>query len=103
MSLSGPSQQLEAGSEELYHTYTSFSSCSYQMYAFAEGRHPSGVVDWYYVKDSRVVKWCFYSNYPTWAQTDSNAAWLEDMGYETDIELVYNPSYKTSTYNVKLR
>ena len=91
------------GSEELYHTYTSSSSLSYQMYAFAEGRRPYGVVDWYYVKDTRVINWYYYSNYSTWAQTDANAAWLEDMGYEIDVRLVYRPSYKTSSYNFKLR
>lgn len=89
------------GTEDLYHTYTSSSSLSDQMYAFAEGRRPSGVVDWYYEKDRRVVSWFFYSNYATRAQADSNADWLELMGYETDIRLVYNPSFKTRSFNLR--
>ena len=91
------------GSERLYHSYTSTASLSYQMYAFAEGRRPTGVVSWYYEKDRRVVSWFFYSNYGTRAQADSNADWLELMGYETDIRLVYNPSFKTKSYSFQLR
>jgi hypothetical protein len=89
------------GTEDLYHTYTRSSSLSYQMYAFAEGKRPTGVVDWYYTKDRRVVSWHFYSNYATRAQADSNADWLELMGYETDLRLVYNPNFKTRSFNLR--
>ena len=64
---------------------------------------PSDVVDWYYVRGTAVVNWFFYSNYATRAQAESNADWLNRIGYETDIRLIYNPGYSTSNLTFKLR
>lgn len=77
----------EDGTEKKHSTYFDTASASNQMTAFAKGQTEDDFVSWYLAEDYRTVRWYFYSNYKTFAEADSNASWLEQMGFDTDIEL----------------
>ncbi len=80
--------------EELFLRYTDKLKRSDQMRDFSRGFAPHGVVDWYRVDSKGVAQWVFYSRYKNHVDAEGNADWLMDMGYETDIRMVYRPIFR---------
>lgn len=84
----------EGGREELDQTFLDPSALSNQLRDYERGFGSSSFVDWYWVKDTRIERWYKYSYYRDLASAESNAAWLQDMGYGTDIRYIYNPTFR---------